>query len=73
MEIVRYTQPGPAFNGATVTEVTYTAQLYDVADWAKDFGVIKEFHNDSQLSAYKTPRESEMELVLSSDGWHALR
>jgi hypothetical protein len=70
IEVVRYTEPGPAFGGVTATEVTYTWRLTSVAPWAKDTAVQNAFFTQNELRAEKQPQEARISLVLSNDGWH---
>ncbi len=70
VEVVRYTQPGAAM-GMTISEVTYTWKLADIADWAKNPDVEKTYYTAQFLKVADTPQQATMDLVLSNDGWHA--
>lgn len=69
-EVVRYTEPASAM-GMTVTQVTYTWKLTNVADWAKNPDVEKTYYTPRDLQAADTPEQANMDLALSNDGWHA--
>jgi hypothetical protein len=72
VDIIRFTEPTAAM-GMTVSQVTYTWKLMDIADWARNLEVDKRFHTGRFLSAADTPQEAQMGLVLSNDGWHVPR
>jgi hypothetical protein len=63
--IVRYSEPasGP---GVTLSEVTYTYSLSNVAGWANDPAVRSAYHFEKQLSR---SQEARIGLMLMSDGW----
>lgn len=72
VDIVRYSEPSPAM-GMTVSQVTYTWRLTDIAEWARNPEVEKTFHTQQWLATADTPKEAQASLALSNDGWHVPR
>lgn len=68
-DVLRWTEP-TATMGRTITEVTYTYRLVDVANWARNADVERAFYTGRELAAAETPKEAKMTLVLMNDGWH---
>jgi hypothetical protein len=68
-EVVRFTEPA-SVTGMTASQVTYTWKLTDIADWARNPDVETHFHTDQFLNAADSPRQAQIDLVLSNDGWH---
>lgn len=67
-DLVRWTEP-TATMGRTITEVTYTYKLVNIANWARNVDVERAFYTERELAAADTPKEAKITLVLMNDGW----
>lgn len=68
-EIVRYAEPADA-NGRTLSEVTLTARVEDIADWAQHPALAEAFPALAQArDPRSTPVEEKVTLVLTNQGW----
>lgn len=68
-DVLRWTEPA-ATRGRTITEVTYTYKLVDVANWARNADVERAFFTNRELAAADNSMEAKTTLVLMNDGWH---
>lgn len=66
VDIVRYSEPS-AMMGQTISQVTYTYNITDLASWMRDPAFLKAYPVD--LRAADAPVEAKMGLILMSDGW----
>jgi len=66
VDIVRYSEPS-AMMGQTISQVTYTYKITDLASWMRDPAFLKAYPVD--LRAADAPVEAKMGLILMSDGW----
>jgi hypothetical protein len=75
VDIVRYSEPATSAAGQTVSEVTYTYKLVNIAEWARNPAVQKYFftNRNNQLDENAPPIEAKAFLVLMSDGWRVPR
>ncbi len=54
-DIVRFTEPSAAM-GMTVSQVPYTWRLVDIADWARNPGIEKQFYTEQFLNSANQPQ-----------------
>ena len=75
VDIVRYSEPATSAAGQTVSEVTYTYKLVNIAEWARNPAVQKYFftNRNNQLDENAPPIEAKAFLALMSDGWRVPR
>lgn len=65
-DIVRFTEPNNMM-GMTISEVTYSKRVTDVADWAKSPKALEAW---KQISRDQEKQEPQMDaLVLTNEGW----
>jgi hypothetical protein len=66
-EVLGFTIPGPARNGVTATEVTYSFSPHDIPGWATNAEVQAAFPG---LATALVPKQTtQVDLVLTSNGW----
>lgn len=67
-KIIKWTEPAAAF-GQTLTTVTYTYKLENMANWAKNTEVSKAFPEIAQAINGDAKEQQNQDLILTNVGW----
>ncbi|MEX8140002.1 hypothetical protein AB7B51_17525 [Acinetobacter baumannii] len=69
-EVTSWTKPAEVPNaGVTVSHVTFTTKLEDIATWAKDASIQKAFPDIQRMMEQKDQREKKVTLIKTEQGW----